>query len=283
MPVVAVGQTCTREIHCRPTWASHAVDTTPPVVISPPDAAVVSTQPGSASYTIPQPVSVADIFPTTVSVLLVCHACLRKPHAFRRCPFARFCNLASLWPISKHTIIFKGAIPFPQNNVPVTLGSSQRLPVGRNAITYVARDANGNEARTTTFVTVESGVCKRIYGEDYMCTAHCGKGPQPPLSPGRQCLIRYPRDGSSSPAMNSCPYMLFIAGDCVVSAFGPYSACSVTCGTTPGTQTRTRTVLSPKRGAGADCPPLVETTPCTANVACPGTWRKCGMPSTARF
>jgi hypothetical protein len=61
-----------------------------------------------------------------------------------------------------------------------------------------------------------------------------------------------------------------IAGNCVVSAFGPYSPCSVTCGTVPGTETRTRTVLSPKRGAGADCPPLVNTAPCLPTVAvCP--------------
>jgi hypothetical protein len=61
-----------------------------------------------------------------------------------------------------------------------------------------------------------------------------------------------------------------IAGDCVVSAFGPFSPCSVTCGTVPGTETRTRTVLSPKRGAGADCPPLVNKAPCLPTVAvCP--------------
>jgi hypothetical protein len=112
MPVVVVGQISIREIHCRLNLASHAVDRTPPVVISPPDAAVASTQPGSASYTIPQPVSVTDIFPTTVSVLLVCHACLRKPRAFRRCPFAGICYLVSLRPFSKHNIILKGAIPF---------------------------------------------------------------------------------------------------------------------------------------------------------------------------
>jgi hypothetical protein len=47
----------------------------------------------------------------------------------------------------------------PQNNVLVTPGSAQQLPVGRNTITYVARDANGNEARKTMLVTVESGLC----------------------------------------------------------------------------------------------------------------------------
>jgi hypothetical protein len=46
-----------------------------------------------------------------------------------------------------------------QNNVLVTPGSAQQLPVGRNTITYVARDANGNEARKTMLVTVESGPC----------------------------------------------------------------------------------------------------------------------------
>jgi hypothetical protein len=54
-----------------PIITSFAVDTTPPVVVSPPDAAVVSTQPGSASYTIPPAASVTDVFSTTVTVLVV--------------------------------------------------------------------------------------------------------------------------------------------------------------------------------------------------------------------
>jgi hypothetical protein len=114
-------------------------------------------------------------------------------------PFAavqpqRICGLAIFGPFSHYTIISRWRRSLPQNNVPVTLGSSQPLPVGRNAITYVARDANGNVVRTTTFVTVESGTYKQIYGKavHLLLTVEKGRNPPPPMSHDCICLIRCP-------------------------------------------------------------------------------------------
>jgi hypothetical protein len=45
-----------------------------------------------------------------------------------------------------------------QNGSPVAIGSTKQLPLGRHIITYVAKDANGNEAQVTTVVNVLSGI-----------------------------------------------------------------------------------------------------------------------------
>eukprot|EP00128_Syssomonas_multiformis_P018789 Colp12_sorted_trinity150504_noHs@30910 len=70
--------------------------------------------------------------------------------------------------------------------------------------------------------------------------------------------------------------------DCVVSDW-IVSACSVQCGN--GTQTRTRTVITPASNGGVDCPPLSEVSPCNTN-ACnssadcvPGEWSAWGSCS----
>ena len=54
--------------------------------------------------------------------------------------------------------------------------------------------------------------------------------------------------------------------DCAVGEFRDFSVCSNTCG--GGTQTRSRTVITPKSGNGKDCPPLSERRPCNTQV-CP--------------
>ena len=54
--------------------------------------------------------------------------------------------------------------------------------------------------------------------------------------------------------------------DCAVGEFRDFSGCSNTCG--GGTQTRSRTVITPKSGNGKDCPPLSERRPCNTQV-CP--------------
>ena len=54
--------------------------------------------------------------------------------------------------------------------------------------------------------------------------------------------------------------------DCAVGEFRDFSGCSNTCG--GGTQTRSRTVITPKSGNGKECPPLSEIRPCNTQV-CP--------------
>ena len=54
--------------------------------------------------------------------------------------------------------------------------------------------------------------------------------------------------------------------DCAVGEFRDFSVCSNTCG--GGTQTRSRTVITPKSGNGKECPPLSETQPCNTQI-CP--------------
>jgi len=48
--------------------------------------------------------------------------------------------------------------------------------------------------------------------------------------------------------------------DCVISAFGPFGACSVSCG--GGTQTATATVLAPAANGGKACPALTQEKAC---------------------
>ena len=55
--------------------------------------------------------------------------------------------------------------------------------------------------------------------------------------------------------------------DCVVSAWGSWSACSTACG--GGSQTQTRSVLEPAANGGAACPALEQKQECNKQ-ACPG-------------
>ena len=60
--------------------------------------------------------------------------------------------------------------------------------------------------------------------------------------------------------------------DCEVSEYGPWSECSVTCGT--GTETRNRDVTVAPLYQGAECPPLSENRTCTKDP-CPGELVSC--------
>lgn len=61
--------------------------------------------------------------------------------------------------------------------------------------------------------------------------------------------------------------------DCMVSPWSDWSTCSATCG--GGTQSRTRTVITPAYYGGAACPALLETQPCNTNPCAPAitSWK----------
>ncbi len=90
------------------------------------------------------------------------------------------------------------------------------------------------------------------------CSASCGGGTQTeilsvttaPAYGGAACRAPTTQACNTQP----CPV------DCVVSAFGPFGACSASCG--GGTQTQTRTVLVPAAYGGAACPALSQSQAC---------------------
>lgn len=64
--------------------------------------------------------------------------------------------------------------------------------------------------------------------------------------------------GAECSTIQPCPEPV----DCVVSAWSDWSVCS------GGTQTRTRTIITPASGGGTPCPVLEESQPCTVPTAC---------------
>jgi len=93
------------------------------------------------------------------------------------------------------------------------------------------------------------------------CSASCGGGTRQDtrtvVVPGDACP---PLERTVSCNADACPV------NCAVSDFGPWSACSKTCG--GGEQTRTKTVLTPPQGTGQACPNLTDTRPCNTQP-CP--------------
>ncbi len=91
------------------------------------------------------------------------------------------------------------------------------------------------------------------------CSAPCGGG----LQQRERRPIQQP-----SPGGKPCPHLVETrecntapcAGDCVMSDWSAYSTCTATCG--GGTQTRTRSIVSPPTNNGAPCGALTETTAC---------------------
>jgi hypothetical protein len=77
--------------------------------------------------------------------------------------------------------------------------------------------------------------------------------------------------------------------DCVVSAFGAWTSNNdwspLTCpasGIQTGTETRTRTVVTPAANGGAACPALTETRSTTRTCSAPSTWRVAPTSATTR-
>jgi hypothetical protein len=97
------------------------------------------------------------------------------------------------------------------------------------------------------------------------CSASCGGGVQsrsrlilqPPANGGKACG---PISETQACALQPCPT------DCVMGEWGPWSPCSVSCGT--GVQTRTRPILQPPTGGGLACGPTMEQQACV-QPACP--------------
>ena len=97
------------------------------------------------------------------------------------------------------------------------------------------------------------------------CSVACGGGTQ---TQTRTVVTPASNGGAACPVLTNtqpcntqaCPV------DCVVSAWSAWSACSTSCG--GGTQTQTRTVVTPASNGGAACPVLTNTQPCNTQ-ACP--------------
>jgi Kunitz/Bovine pancreatic trypsin inhibitor domain/Spondin-like TSP1 domain len=95
------------------------------------------------------------------------------------------------------------------------------------------------------------------------CSADCGSGTscrtrvitQPPANGGTACpQLEECRECNAQP----CPV------DCVVSGWGPFAACSATCG--GGTSCRSRFVLQEPTNGGLACPPLEDCQECNTQV-----------------
>lgn len=99
-----------------------------------------------------------------------------------------------------------------------------------------------------------SGFCVRERPTRKIC--HCGSATDCPAS-ADQC-----RQAACQPSGYCTSVNVPI--DCVVSDWSDWSACSVACG--GGTQTRTRSVVTPASCGGLACPNLVDTQPCNSQV-----------------
>lgn len=117
------------------------------------------------------------------------------------------------------------------------------------------------------------------------CSTQCGTGSQ---CLTRQTLVQAANGGRACEPERRCIPCTVSTGcvvDCLISAFGPPSPCSVTCGI--GSQTATATIVRPPANGGAACPSLTQVTSCNAGP-CPvsqdcvwndwSAWSTCSAP-----
>ena len=104
------------------------------------------------------------------------------------------------------------------------------------------------------------------YGE---CDTICGGGTQIRTVECQDCNGNVLADGECAgpkPATSQSCNTQQCPRDCVVSAWGPWSACDTTCG--GGYQYRTRTIVQPPLFGGMDCPDLVDSMACNTDPCC---------------
>jgi hypothetical protein len=95
------------------------------------------------------------------------------------------------------------------------------------------------------------------------CSAACGGGMQ---SRSRQIVTEPQNGGAACPVLTeerACNEQPCAPIDCVVTAWGPWGACSQTCG--GGTQTRSRQIFTAPQNGGAACPALTESQACNTD------------------
>jgi len=134
------------------------------------------------------------------------------------------------------------------------------------------RNCDFEHGATQQLACNEQACCDNTWftGDYGSCSEECGGGVQTKDVVCRDCEGNNLPDGSCSgpkpPATQACNTQPCPV-DCVVSDWSAWSACSAECG--GGTQSRTRTIITPPQNGGTACPNLVETRACNEQ-ACGG-------------
>jgi thrombospondin type 1 repeat protein len=139
------------------------------------------------------------------------------------------------------------------------------LPCG-NGCCKAGEICQGGATKTCAAMATPVDCKVTDWGPWSRCNKDCGGGTQ-----SRSRTVTAPaQNGGQCPALTATQdcnvQACATAVDCVVGAFGDWSACSKDCG--GGTQMRTRKVVTPAMNGGKDCPDLGETQPCNTQ-ACP--------------
>ena len=122
------------------------------------------------------------------------------------------------------------------------------------------------------------GACGTVCGSGTTCQS--GACTAPVVCSGHGQQVNGVCECYSGYTGSDCSTQAAVPVDCVVSAFGPWSACSAACG--GGTQTQTRTVIVAPSGGGTPCPVLYETQscntqPCVTYSWSAGAWSVCSV------
>jgi len=163
----------------------------------------------------------------------------------------------------------------------VTVGTASQLgittqPVGGTSGSALAtqpviavRDANGNTVTGSTAsvtVTIGSGSGGTLGGTTTVSAVN-GVANFSDLTlsgtAGTHYVLHF-ASGSLAAADSNAVIVSPAPVDCVVSDWGPYGACSASCG--GGTQTRTRTITTPASNGGAACPALSQSQACNVQA-----------------